>query len=300
MKKNRTMRAAALLLALTLMTSCFVGGTFAKYTTSDSATDTARVAKWGVEVLASGNLFGTNYNPNSAGVDGDKIAATSVTTSVDGQGEKVVAPGTKNFDGFTVKISGVPEVSYATTATVKDGTKDIFLAEGNWAVLVKATGLNAATVVENVYYVNDGAGTYVKATGAYNPGLAYYELHDAVTLDEDYYPLQWTVTVDGVAGAPTTNIKAIADAVAAAFDAKDGTANTSPALTYQLTWEWPFESATSNVADTILGNLFTGNSTEETIVVYGAPGSSTYSAPASAKYNLIVDFGFTVTVEQTN
>ena len=31
MKKNRTMRVAALLLALTLMTSCFVGGTFAKY-----------------------------------------------------------------------------------------------------------------------------------------------------------------------------------------------------------------------------------------------------------------------------
>lgn len=47
MRKNKTMRAAALLLALTLITSCFVGGTFAKYTSSASASSQARVAYWG-------------------------------------------------------------------------------------------------------------------------------------------------------------------------------------------------------------------------------------------------------------
>ena len=47
MRKNRTMRLAALLLVLTLITSCFVGGTFAKYTSSASATSSARVAYWG-------------------------------------------------------------------------------------------------------------------------------------------------------------------------------------------------------------------------------------------------------------
>ena len=45
-KKNRTLRAAVLMLALVLITSCFVGGTFAKYVTSGEAGDNARVAKW--------------------------------------------------------------------------------------------------------------------------------------------------------------------------------------------------------------------------------------------------------------
>ena len=47
MKKSKTMRAASFLLVLTLMTSCFVGSTFAKYTTTATGTDTARVARWG-------------------------------------------------------------------------------------------------------------------------------------------------------------------------------------------------------------------------------------------------------------
>lgn len=46
MRKNRTMRLAALLLALTLITSCFVGGTFAKYTSTATGSDTATVAAW--------------------------------------------------------------------------------------------------------------------------------------------------------------------------------------------------------------------------------------------------------------
>mgnify|MGYP002508629535 CR=1 FL=1 len=54
-------RFVAMLLVLVLMTSCFVGGTFAKYTTADSASDTARVAKWGITVSTSGTLFGKFY-----------------------------------------------------------------------------------------------------------------------------------------------------------------------------------------------------------------------------------------------
>ena len=60
-KKNWTMRAAVLMLVLVLITSCFVGGTFAKYVTSGSGTDSARVAKFGVTVTASGDLFAKEY-----------------------------------------------------------------------------------------------------------------------------------------------------------------------------------------------------------------------------------------------
>ena len=56
-KKNWTLRAAVLMLALVLITSCFVGGTFAKYVTSGSGTDSARVAKFGVTVKANVDVF---------------------------------------------------------------------------------------------------------------------------------------------------------------------------------------------------------------------------------------------------
>lgn len=56
-KKHWTLRAAGLLFALVLITSCFVGGTFAKYVTSKSASDSARVAKFGVVIEAQDNRF---------------------------------------------------------------------------------------------------------------------------------------------------------------------------------------------------------------------------------------------------
>ena len=50
MKKNWTMRVALLIVALALITSCFVSGTYAKYVTSTTASDSARVAKFGVQL----------------------------------------------------------------------------------------------------------------------------------------------------------------------------------------------------------------------------------------------------------
>ena len=64
-KKNWTLRAAVLMLALVLITSCFVGGTFAKYVTGGSGTDSARVAKFGVTVTANGTMFSKEYHRNS-------------------------------------------------------------------------------------------------------------------------------------------------------------------------------------------------------------------------------------------
>jgi hypothetical protein len=43
MKKTRIM---GLLLVLVLVTSCFAGGTFAKYTSVATGSDEANVAKW--------------------------------------------------------------------------------------------------------------------------------------------------------------------------------------------------------------------------------------------------------------
>ena len=61
-KTGKTMRVAGLLLALVLVTSCFVGGTFAKYVTYGGGQDHARVAKFGVKVEATGDVFAKEYD----------------------------------------------------------------------------------------------------------------------------------------------------------------------------------------------------------------------------------------------
>ena len=58
-RKTGTLRVAGGLLVLVMITSCFVGSTFAKYTVGGTGSDTARVAKFGVEVSVSGEAFKT-------------------------------------------------------------------------------------------------------------------------------------------------------------------------------------------------------------------------------------------------
>lgn len=109
MKKNKMMRLASGLLVAVLLTSSIVSGTFAKYVTSDSATDSARVAKWGVNVEVEGeNAFSTAYGADNKTVAVDANDATVVTNGT-GTVVKVVAPGTTGMLG-SVTIEGKPEV----------------------------------------------------------------------------------------------------------------------------------------------------------------------------------------------
>lgn len=119
MKRIKWMRLSGGLLVLTLITSCFVGGTFAKYVSKGEGTDTARVAKWGVEVAVTGDGFRTEYSKNEANtttVSGNTVISASPV----GNPDKVVAPGTKGTFGG-VNITGTPEVAVKinTVAEVK-------------------------------------------------------------------------------------------------------------------------------------------------------------------------------------
>lgn len=69
MKKSTVRRLLVLCLCLTVITISLVGGTLAKYTTSASGSDSARVAYWGwnnAETLTF-DLFDGNYT-NVSGV----------------------------------------------------------------------------------------------------------------------------------------------------------------------------------------------------------------------------------------
>lgn len=104
-RKNHTLKLAGILLALVLVTSCFVGGTFAKYVTKGTGSDSARVAKFGVKVTAEGSTFANAYATNDNTVTG---ITKSVISSNDN--EKVVAPGTSG-QMAAIKITGTPEVA---------------------------------------------------------------------------------------------------------------------------------------------------------------------------------------------
>lgn len=125
MKNNRIMKAAGALLVLVLVTSCFVGSTFAKYTTAGTGSDSARVAKFGVRIEANGSTFAKEY-----ATDDEHVAGT-ITKSVVST-ENVIAPGTKG-EMARMAISGTPEVAvqvnYNASVTLSDNWKD---AQGNF------------------------------------------------------------------------------------------------------------------------------------------------------------------------
>lgn len=109
MKKNKAMRLASALLVATLATTCAISGTFAKYTTSTTGSDSARVAKWGFTDTTSKieltDLFKTAYDKN-----------------VQGKAD-VIAPGTTNSASFafayntTDNGATAPEVAYTFTVS---------------------------------------------------------------------------------------------------------------------------------------------------------------------------------------
>src|SRR5665647_3748236 len=120
--KKLVLKLSVLVMILTLVTLPLVSGTYAKYTTTDSATDTARVAKWGVTVAVTGNAFAESYITNITNGD---ITVSSSTEDVD----NLVAPGTSGTFGG-VDITGIPEVAVNITKTA-DLTLTGWTLDGN-------------------------------------------------------------------------------------------------------------------------------------------------------------------------
>ena len=121
MKKNIAMRVAAILFILTMISTCAFSTTFAKYVTSGSATDTARVAKWGVELTVkegTDDSTGTNFFVKA--YDGTVESST----------DDLVAPGTGNSTGITFTLSGTPEVD-AKIEFQMTVNSDVHLPAGN-------------------------------------------------------------------------------------------------------------------------------------------------------------------------
>ena len=118
MKGSKLPKLAALLLVLTLATTCFVSGTFAKYVSEGEGEDAARVAKWGVKVEIAGDGFKTTYGKDEVNANVDGPTVVSSTT------EKVVAPGGEFYCPlvFTIGDTKINGLDYSSTTAGGEGS----------------------------------------------------------------------------------------------------------------------------------------------------------------------------------
>lgn len=110
-------RLVAVLAVTMMFTMCLVGGTFAKYTSSGTGTDTATVAKWSFKVgetdIATTDTF--TFDLFKTIKDSDGINNETEMNPVDGS---IIAPGTQgSFDLVLTNASQVT-AQYAIDYTV--------------------------------------------------------------------------------------------------------------------------------------------------------------------------------------
>ena len=124
MEKSKTfLRAAGILMGATMLTTCVLGGTLAKYSSNATAKGSAKVAKWDIEVgsqklgsLTSIDMFDTIYDLDGstpsllAAGDADE----EIRKSLEGNNE-VLAPGTWGDVDFTVENKGDVKASINVT-----------------------------------------------------------------------------------------------------------------------------------------------------------------------------------------
>jgi hypothetical protein len=136
-EKNSLMRIAGAISTLVLVTMVVLGSTFAKYITEATATDGARVAKWGIAVDETNfvDLFTTSYT------------SAQGTTVNSNNGDNVIAPGTTGSLQF--EITGTPEVAYKLSVDVSSAYTG---AWGGWGVTPPFNG-----PLEFFYSMNGGA-----------------------------------------------------------------------------------------------------------------------------------------------
>lgn len=202
MKKNIAMRVAAILFILTMISTCAFSTTFAKYVTSDEALDTARVAKWGVEISVTGqDAFKDTY-----ATDSSKAAIANSVIGLDGSNKAdVVAPGTKGTLSV-IKITGTPEVAVNVKYEVTV-TSEIKLAAGFYDDLTTGDTTDKFTLADEYYPV---VFTLTKTVGS----------TDTVLVTE----------------GKLTDVEDKLEA-----ESKDYAPNENLNVTYSISWKWVFD-----------------------------------------------------------
>lgn len=221
MKKNKMMRLASALLVLTLLTTCVISGTFAKYVTEKTATDTVRVAKWGVDITLTTSMDDSQILDTSTGADETDVMQVTGTGS---ESEALIAPGTKG-QLAALTITGTPEVSTDVSLVPTFNLTGWEIAGDDYCPIIFTAVLNG---VEYTYE------------------MSLDDDDDATDKAKKFTEITALVL------AINTDIQALSDKYYVSDTAVD------VATSFTLSWEWKIEGTgayQTNVKDTALGNL---------------------------------------------
>lgn len=314
MKKNKMMRIASILMVATLITTCAISGTFAKYVTKAEGEDQARVAKWGVLVSVAGNAFATKYAASDKAYLKDGGEFSVVASNED----QVVAPGTSAEEAdlaLVATVKGTPEVATRYTLEGK-GIKDVVLPAGTytdytqlvkaedgtygytgtftlakdyapvkWNLVIEGKGktINVATALyDNLPAANIAQ---AEALGLTREGCSFFDaiaILKQVAGNEGYVNIVETALGKIVSGGRNFTLEA--DKTAGTFKlGYDFDPNKEMDFTFTLDWAWAFEQEEFELydkADTFLGNWAAVKFGQQQIAGFVEP-----AAPASVEIN---------------
>ena len=177
MKKNKMMRLASFLLVAVLLSTCAISGTFAKYTSTKTNSDTARVAKWSFKVddkdIATENfafnLFDVVADTNQAGEMNDEYVA-----------DGVIAPGTWGY--FDLKLTNASEVN--ATVAIAFGVTNTNKIPVQFKVEQIATGTAAPTAAPATGWTAEPTAVVAGADNlVYGTGTITYRVYWQWTID---------------------------------------------------------------------------------------------------------------------
>ena len=283
MKKNKMMRIASVLLVMTLISTCAISGTFAKYVKKVRGEDSARVAKWGVVLTVSaGEAFATQYETHDDTYEGEySVIAFNAE-------DKLVAPGTsskdKDVDGDLVAtVMGTPEV--ATRYTLKiEGLKDVLLpkkngltdytelklVDGEYAYGTFDNSADYTPVKWNLTVSNSNGKTVDLVTVAkqVNPNFngIGFSFTEAKALVNNQNAMNTLLPIlEGMASG-ASNAQVVVNDDGSIEISMDFDPNTEMDYTFTLSWAWDFDddgAGTYDKQDTLLGNIAAGVATVE-------------------------------------
>lgn len=128
MRENKTLKVALVLLIAVVLTTCTISGTFAKYVSGSTGSDTARVAKWDIKL---------NGEAWSDTVEFDLFTYTDTNVTTTGANdEKIIAPGTEGTFEFSVKNDSEVAAKYSIELDVTNNNNipvEFKVGEGAWA-----------------------------------------------------------------------------------------------------------------------------------------------------------------------
>lgn len=132
--ENKLTKFAILVLFITMVALILISGTYAKYTTTVSGSDTATIAKW--SILVNGNEVAVTGSNNTVAVNlFDTILDTNGGATETDVAKGMIAPGTQGK--FAVKVQNKSDVTANCTVafSLSDSTLplEFKVGDGEWA-----------------------------------------------------------------------------------------------------------------------------------------------------------------------